>query len=126
MTTKAIRGRIVESGNLDALGGHSGLLIDVRKEDLRDFGDGNHAGLLVEVTQKSNVPASNGDNLPRIDVRAVGGGTYYGLVMALFDGDMPLPCWLVVGNSAHRVTRDNHRDFARGMVFSLEARAVLE
>ena len=62
--------------------------------------------------------------IPRLHVRAVA-TDYSDFWVKLNKGDLPLPCWLDVGDAAHKITHDNHRELARGMLLQLEVKGVL-
>lgn len=40
----------------------------------------------------------------------------------LLRGDLKMPCWIQIGDSAFRVTKENHRALSLGMQMCLEAR----
>jgi hypothetical protein len=44
------------------------------------------------------------------------------LYVKMAKGDLPLPCWLEIGNACHKITAETHTHIARGMILCLEAR----
>ncbi len=78
-------------------------------------GHPNHNRIPIDVLQAR--PKDMTEDLPEIDCSGYSIG---GLMAALMSDDIPALCYLRIGRMRHRITPENKKDIARGMLLALE------
>jgi len=81
--------------------------------------------MITETTTNERSRGADGSAIQRVQVEDIA-SDWTELYVKMAKGDLPLPCWLEIGNACHKITAETHTHIARGMILCLEAREAFQ